>query len=110
MEKRFRALRIIGTLLKVLAWIELVATMLGALALAVGGIAGAIGQVSQQDIVPGLAVGGVLAGIVAALGVLILGLLYFLLLYAASEGIYVVLSIEENTRLTAAALSGRTSV
>lgn len=110
MEKRFRALRTIGTLFKVLAWIELVLTILASLFVAIGGLVGSLGDSVVGQNVPGLAAEGVLVALFAGAGALIIGVLYFLLLYAAAEGIYVILSIEENTRLTAMAMSGRSSM
>ena len=58
----------------------------------------------------GVAVGGLFAAIVSGGVILLGGVLYFLLLYASAEGIYVILAIEENTRLTAMATSGRSSM
>ena len=107
MEKRFRALRFIGTLLKVLAWISLVGAIIVALFFVIGGASSGLG--GDNQLVSGLPLEGALAGIIGGLGAIIGGLVYFLMLYAASEGIYVVISIEENTRLTAMALSGRVS-
>lgn len=109
MEKRFRALRTIGTLLKILAWIELVMVILISIFLVIGGSVGSLGQTLGRDL-PGVAIGGVLAAIVTGAGTLLAGVVWFLALYAAAEGIYVILSIEENTRLTAVAMSGRSSM
>ncbi|MHB0878397.1 MAG: hypothetical protein ACYC5O_20365 [Anaerolineae bacterium] len=108
MEKRFRALRFIGTLFKVLAWITLVGAIIVALFFVIGGASSGLSSNSDQ-LIPGLALQGALAGIIGGLGVIIGGLIYFLMLYAVAESIYVILSIEENTRLTAMALSGRVS-
>lgn len=111
MEKRFRALRFIGTILKILAWITLVVAILMSLFLVIGGIAGGLGAASDETGgMLGLPLAGAIGGILGAIGAMLVGLLYFLLLYAASEGIYVILSIEENTRMTAIALSGRSSM
>jgi hypothetical protein len=44
---------------------------------------------------------GVLAGIISAVGILIVGLLNFLIFLALSEFIYVQIDIEHNTRQTA---------
>jgi hypothetical protein len=109
-EKRFRALRVVATIFKIFAWIDLVLTILGALGVIVTGVlsgarsGGALSQVPFASVVSG-ALGGILAGIV----LLLAGLVYFLILYAMSESVYVILSIEENTRLTAMAVSGRAS-
>ncbi len=112
MEKRFRALRTIGTLLKILAWLVIVVAVLGAIFVAIAGIGGSIGMIGDavgQD-VAGLAVGGAFAAILMGGAMLLAGVIYFILLYAAAEAIYVILSIEENTRLTAMAVSGRAAM
>jgi hypothetical protein len=110
MEKRFRALRTIGTLFKVLAWIDLVAAILGAIGVGIAGLLGALSGLAQgSDLPKGMELGSAVAGLGMAVGILIAGLIYFLLLYAAAEGIYVVLAIEENTRRAAVALSGKAS-
>ena len=109
MEKRFRALRTIGTLFKIFAWIELVVVILLAILIVIGGSVGSLDQALGQAL-PGIAVGSVLGAIVTGGVILLAGVVYFLLLYAAAEGIYVILSIEENTRLTAVAMSGRSSM
>jgi len=103
-EKRFRALRFIRTLLKVLAWITLVGSVIAALVFVIGGAASSIG-----DLTSSLGIEGALVGIMGGLGAIIVGLVYFLVFYAWAEAVYVVLAIEENTRLTAMALSGRAS-
>lgn len=107
MEKRFRALRFIGTLYKILAWIALAGSILVALFLVLSGVLGGIGASQAGDFLPGVALGGAVAGIVSGLSVLIGGVIWFLAMYAVAEGIYVVLSIEENSRITAMALAGR---
>lgn len=109
MEKRFRALRTIGTLFKIFAWIELVVVILLAILIVIGGSVGSLDQALGQEL-PRIAVGGVLGAIVTGGVILLAGVVYFLLLYATAEGIYVILSIEENTRLTAVAMSGRSSM
>jgi hypothetical protein len=93
MDRQFTALRVIGTVLKILAWIALILGVLGALAALVAGFT----LTSQQELL-GLDLGGPLAGVAAFLVLLIIAILYFLLLYAAGESIYLFLSIEESTR------------
>ncbi len=101
MQKRFRALRVIGTIFKVLAWIDLGLGILGAIGVLVlsvlGGMQawGAFGE--REGVLQGLAAGGLL-GLGFALGILLLTLFYFLTLYATGEAIYLALAIEENTR------------
>lgn len=101
MQKRFRALRVIGTIFKVLAWIDLILGILGAVGVlifgALGGmrLGGAFGE--REGVLPGLAAGG-LSGLGGAIVILLLTLLYFLTLYATGEAIYLALAVEENTR------------
>ena len=112
MEKRFRALRTIGTLLKVVAWIVLVVTVLGAIFVAIAGFSGPMSMLGDAvgREAAGYMVSGAFAAIIMGGAFLLGGVIYFVILYAAAEGIYVILSIEENTRLTAMAVSGRASM
>ena len=93
MEKKFTALRVIGTVFKVLAWISLIFGLLGGVATLIFGI-----TVSGQEGLLGLDLGGPLAGIAMFIVSLIVAIFYFLLLYAAGESIYLFLAMEENTR------------
>lgn len=104
--KRFGVLRVMGTLLKVIAWIFLILAILIAIGLGLTAMSGdlltnLLGGVLPPDLLVNLGPAG---GIVAGIGVLILGVLYFLLIYAAGESIHLQLALEENTRLTAALL------
>jgi uncharacterized membrane protein len=95
MEKRFRFLLFFSGFLKVLAWLVVVSAVIAALVLAVaGGLSST--RMGQYGPLGGI-VGGAFMGFVA----IIVGLIYFLFLYAASEMIKVFLAIEENTRRTA---------
>ncbi len=100
--KRFAILRFFGSLLKVLAWIFLVLSIIGAIGavLAGGAMAPFLSQmgIDGSDALAG--VGGIVAGIVT----LVVGLLYFVLFYALGEYVQLTLAVEENTRLTAALL------
>lgn len=103
--KRFGVLRFFGTLLKVLAWITLVMSILSAIGAVIAGgaffgmLSSAFGDqaAAASDLGPA---GAVLGG----LFVLILGLTYFLILYVSGESLHLQLAVEENTRLTAALL------
>ncbi len=106
MGKKFRVLRIIGTIWKILAWIVLILGIVGAFAsllLAILGgemMRGWMGNYGpMRGVGPGL--GGVLGGIVTFIVTLILTAIYFLMLYAVGDMIYLLLDIEENTRMTA---------
>jgi uncharacterized membrane protein len=95
MEKKFTALRVIGTVFKILAWISLLVGVVGAVLALIAGI-----TMSGDDLL-GLNLGGPLAAIAMFLSILIVAVFYFLALYAVGEAIYLALAIEENTRRTA---------
>lgn len=96
MERRFTALRIIGTVLKILAWITLLLGILLAIASVVVGIG-----LSGQEALLGVDLAGPLGAVAMFIAVIIIAVFNFLLLYAAGEAIYALLSLEENTRRTA---------
>lgn len=96
MDKRFTALRIIGTVFKILAWISLIFGLLGAIGMLVLGF-----TLSRQQVLLGLDLGGPMAGIAMFIVVLVISIFGFLSLYAIGESVYLFLSIEENTRRTA---------
>ena len=103
-KKKYRALRVIAFIVQVLAWVSLVLAILGVVG-AIG--AGAyLGQFSTATLEglningANLSIGGILAGILGAVAVLLVGILIFILLLAASENIYVQLDIEQNMRQT----------
>lgn len=102
--KRFGVLRLVGTLLKILAWIVLVLFILFAIVVGIAGptlpLLGPMFADLATQVTPGVAGGGIVIGIVA----LIVGLLYFLMLYAVGESVHLQVAMEENTRLTAALL------
>lgn len=103
--KRFGILRLVGTLLKVIAWIILVVAVIIAI---VVGIAAPVLPDNLQPLLGGvqgvdvalLASNGIFFGII----ILITGLIEFLVFYAAGESILLRVATEENTRLTAALL------
>lgn len=102
-EKRFRALRLIGSVFKALGILCGVVGILGACGLTLAAMAGgAILSGVAKD--AGLGANSAVAGIGAGIGILLIALIYGLALYAVGESIYLQLAIEENTRLTAAAL------
>ncbi len=100
MEKKFRALRIIGTLFKILAWITLVLGVLAALGVLISGIMGGAALNPGGRYMIGGMMGGLLGGIAGGLLTLILSVIYFMALYASGEFIYLGLAVEENTRET----------
>ena len=87
MERKFTALRTIAVIIKVIAWIVLALAIIGFIAVLVGGRtmgAFGIGNASLSAII-----------------ILIVGFIYFLMLYAWAELIYLFLSIEGNVRFLA---------
>lgn len=101
MEKRYRALRVVSAIYKILAVIGALATVVGVVITIVSylGVFSASGvqiQIYPAEVLP-------LAGLSA--GILIGGWLGALTLYALGSFIDVFLATEENTRLTAALLS-----
>lgn len=98
MERRFTALRLIATLMKVVGVLVFLLGVLAFCGLSAGGLTGAFGPaLDQMPRMPGIALAGPLAGMAVLTSALVQGLL----LYAAGEGIYLLLAIEENTRATA---------
>lgn len=104
--KRFGVLRVMGTLLKVIAWIVLILAILGAIGLGLTSmnsdlLTNLLGGAVPPELLATLGpAGGILAGVAFLIG----GLIYFLIMYAAGENIHLQLAVEENTRLTAALL------
>ncbi len=105
MEKKFRVLRIIGTAYKILAWIVLVVGVIFSIGMLLTSILGGgmLSQFGQEySEIAGVAWAfSVAGGIVAFIVFLVVTVVCFLLLYAIGEYIYLMIAIEENTRLTA---------
>src|SRR3954471_9286004 len=107
MEKRYGALRFIGTVYKILGIIILVLAILGALGACAGAL---VGGASFRDVAgqTGLPVlGGVIGAIIAAVFALLWGGVIGLALIAFGDFISLMLSVEENTRTTATLLRGQ---
>jgi hypothetical protein len=100
MEKKFRILRIVAIIWKVLAWIVLVLSVLGGCANIVFGLMLGAGARNTNTAL-GLSAFGALGGVVVALIAIFFGVLYFVFLYAFAELVDVMLALEENTRATA---------
>ncbi|MDY6874587.1 MAG: hypothetical protein SWK90_00055 [Chloroflexota bacterium] len=102
MDKKFKILRIIGTVWKIMAWIALfvgILSSVGVLLMSLfgGGVLSQFGQEYSQ--MPGaLWAFGLTGGIIGFIVSLIATIINFLLLYAVGELIYLLLAIEENTR------------
>jgi hypothetical protein len=106
MEKRYHALRTIANIYRVIGYIVLVLAILAVIATcAISVISGtALETISNQFGVTtrGSGLGSsILVGFLTALGIVIYGGILGLSLIAMGEGIYLLISIEENTRRTA---------
>jgi hypothetical protein len=100
MAKKFRILRIVAFLWKIVAWVILVISVLGGCGTIVM-LATAGNQLARQSSVFGLGMlGGAVGGVVIAVIAILVGLFYFISLYAVAEMIDVALAVEENTRAT----------
>ena len=105
--KRFGVLRFIGGFYKIVAIIIAVLTILSALGFCVtsvlgtsilGGVMQQLGNGSNMPLLAGA--GGVLAGILGSLVMIIIGAIVALGLYAIGELISLLIALEENTRVT----------
>lgn len=100
-KKKYRALRAIAFILQVLAWVVLVLTLLGAIGAVGAGVTGLV-TIPALDTFPQLdAAAGLVAGIASGLSILIVGILNFIVLLAASDFLYLQIDVEQNTRHTA---------
>ncbi len=111
MQTEFGVLRFISGFYKVVGIIVGVLTILSALGICATSVLGSsaltgLNQDLQSSGLPFL-VSGVFAGIIGAIGTIIGGALAALGLYAFGELISLLISLEENTRATAAALQTR---
>jgi len=97
MMRTYRVLGLIGTLIKIIGWLTVIATMLSSCGVLVAGIGGtfALPNLTGQNIPTGLPAAGALGAAIFALGVLVLGLVYGGLEIAAGEliGLFIDLSV-----------------
>jgi hypothetical protein len=105
MEHKYRALRTIGSIFRVVGYIILVLTILGALAACgLTVIGGTAAETASQEL--GLNstgvgfLGGLFGGLLLGLVIILYGGLIALMMVAFGEGIYLLIDIEENTRKT----------
>ena len=106
MEKRYQALRVIGTVYKVLGGIVGVLTIVLVIGICLTRVLGgaamdSIGrEFGTHTSFTGM-LGGVFGGIIVmGIGAIIYGGGMAITLYAAGEGVYLLLAMEENTRAT----------
>ncbi len=100
MTKKYRALRFIAVLLRILAWIVLVVGVLSAIGALIAGFVGGGESMWQQFGVRPM-VSGVVAGLVVFFTVLFWAAVDALALFAAADYIVLFMDIEANTRATA---------
>ncbi|HZR44109.1 MAG TPA: hypothetical protein VFB12_28605 [Ktedonobacteraceae bacterium] len=93
---RWTALRIFAGLLKVLAWLVAVVGLLAAIGIIVSAAAGV--HIAVGMLPPGTPLGGPLVSGIFTFLALLGAAFYFLVLYAASELILLLIAIEYNTR------------
>jgi len=105
-ERKFKVLRVIGTIWKVLAWLELIIGLVSSLGVLLIGVFGGgilrqfAEQYRQQMPLPPRAF-GVTGGIIGFAISVVVTIIYFLMFYAVGELVYLLLAIEENTRQAA---------
>jgi hypothetical protein len=109
MTKKYKALRLVGTVYKIIGVIILVVTIIGAAGSCISGLLGSAllsGLADQFSIntSPAGSGGMVVVGIVTGFAVLLWGLIVGVTTYALGEGVYLLIDIEENTRLSATLL------
>ena len=91
MAEKYRLLRVMAVIFKILAWVSLV------VGVAVSIFALVASSLIAQQLGTAGAAGG---GFIVFLGVLIYSLITFGSLYALSEGIYLLFDIEQQARIT----------
>jgi hypothetical protein len=105
MVKKFKALRIVGTIYKIIGAIILVFTVIGAAGSCLSGILGGAlfsGLADQLGSFTNSGSGGMAAGgIIIGLGILLWGFIAGITTFALGEGVYLLIDIEENTRAAA---------
>ena len=110
MEKKFQILRFVGTVYKVFGIIIGVITILlviGACLMSILG--GTIMDQIQREFGAAVPAMNIIGGVVASFLILLYGGGLAITLYAAGEGVYLLLALEENTRRTAEAISQSTN-
>jgi hypothetical protein len=105
MEQRFHALRTIGSIFRVLGYIALVLTILGALAICGLSVVGGSAMESVTQQLGGSStgagfLGGLFGGLIGGILVLLYGGFISLSIIATGELIYLLIGVEENTRKT----------
>jgi hypothetical protein len=112
MQRKYGALRFVGTVYKVVGIVVAVITLLvvlGACLFSVlgAGALGGLGRELRRETDLGPFLGSTVGSVIGALFGLLYGGGFALTLYALGEGIYLLLALEENTRLTAQILQSQ---
>ena len=113
METKFRALRLVALICRVIAWAVLIGgAVIALLAIVLGAVQGRAGGPSPLFVnLPVAArIIGPVSGLIAGVAILLAALLQFLLILAGSEVIHLVLALEESTRETAYYLRGENTI
>lgn len=102
-QRRYGALRFVAFALQVLAWVSMILGLLSALGIL---LAGAFNLIDLP--LPGQSAGAptasLIVGVVGAIASLLVATIQFVGFLAASQMIYVLMDMEQNTRVTADAL------
>lgn len=111
MEKRYSALRIVGTVYKVLGAVAAVLTILAVLGICAttvisGAALGSVGQDFGRDMGMGGLFSSVVGGVFLAVFTVLYGGVIAVTMYAVGETVYLLIAVEENTRTTAMILQG----
>ena len=102
-KKKYKVLRLIAALMKVLAFVLGAILIIAGLVMVVAGAAASSKTTTFSEPGPAAFFTGVVGGLIA----LVYGVLVFIFLYAYAEWMYVFMDIEENTRMTNEMLSAR---
>src|SRR5262249_39864212 len=104
-EKRFKALRFIATLIKIAAFVISGLIVIAGLFAMISGAAA--GTAKNAPIEPSVGLAAMFTGVLGAIFLLVYAVFVFVFLYAYAEVIYLFLGIEENTRVTNEMLRNR---
>jgi hypothetical protein len=114
MDKKYTALRVIGTIYRVLGIITLFITIIAVIGICGTSVLGGSAmdaissQYSSSSGNTGL-ISGLFGGIIFSIFAIIYGGLMSITLFAFGEGVYLLISLEENTRRTALLIEQRIS-
>jgi hypothetical protein len=114
MEQRYRALRIVGTIYKVLGGIAGILTLLVVVTVCASSVLGGAALTSLgRELSDSSGVGGLFGSVLGGVLLSVLAILYggtiTVTLFGFGEAIYLLIALEENTRATALMLRGQAS-